>query len=77
MIPRKPPADFRLSDLAHWHLVYARCAECGHETSLDHAEIKRGRSRLSLLKELEGKLKCSRCGARSGHTISIELMPRG
>jgi hypothetical protein len=76
-MPRLPPRyAFRLEDLRVWHLVEACCPICRHRSVIDHARLTSGRPNHTRLVDLEGKLRCRRCGHRGGHTLTVRMRPR-
>jgi hypothetical protein len=72
----KPLYDYRLEDLREWHVVEVRCGGCGRRETIPHRRLHRGRPAYTKLLDLQFKLKCTRCGARQGHAISVRPMDR-
>ena len=69
--PRQRAVVIRtLGDLGEQSQLYAYCDACRHSTQL--ALRERCGPQLSL-KRLQGRLRCSHCGARAAQTFSLQL----
>jgi ribosomal protein L37E len=69
--------NIRLDDLRAWHVVFATCAACGSRTHMAAKVLEHGRPPHTKLRDLERKLRCSRCGNRQGDTLTVSMAPRG
>jgi hypothetical protein len=74
---RLPPRyAFRLEDLRAWHVVLVRCGISRHQTVLAPAALAKRRPGYTRLVDLEGRLRCLKCGARGRAWLLVELRPR-
>jgi hypothetical protein len=71
-----PYYAFRLEDLRAWHVVVAVCGQCRHEAPLRHQQLTSRRARHILLRDLERRLRCRRCGNSRHNRFSVRLARR-
>ena len=71
-----PVTALRLADLRLWHVVIARWAICRHQRRLPISELTFGRHEDVPLRELLPKLRCGRCGNRSGNGLTVAFLSR-
>jgi hypothetical protein len=71
-----PRYAIRLDDLRAWHVIVATCAVCGRSTHVNAKLLQHCRPPYTRLRDLERKLRCSRCGNRQGNTLRVSMAPR-
>ena len=75
-MPTLPRYAFWLEDLRVWHIVEAACPICRHRAVISYARLTNGSPNHMRLVDLEGKLRCQRCGHRGGHTLTVRMRLR-
>ena len=68
-----PRYAVRLSDLQPYHLLTARCLFCGHKRRMRLWQLKAGRHPAAKLQEVEGRLRCTRCGSRGEAQVLVTV----
>jgi hypothetical protein len=71
-----PRYAFRLEDLRAWHVVRVSCGSCRHKAEIAPAVLTRSWPGYTRLVDLEGRLRCRKCGARGRASLEVELRPR-
>lgn len=71
-----PRYAIRLDDLQPWHRIEAACYRCNRIRVLKLSVIKRGRPGHTRLMDIEHKLRCTACGRRGDHALTVSLAPR-
>ena len=71
-----PKYAIRVGDLHEWHIVMARCFKCGYQARIGSDVLAWERPPHTHITELERKLRCTRCGNRTGNTLSVTTVPR-
>lgn len=71
-----PRYAIRLDDLQPWHRIEAACFRCNRKRVLKLSPIKRGRSGHTRLMDIEDKLRCTGCGRRGDHVLTVSMAPR-
>jgi hypothetical protein len=70
-----PRYAIRLEDLRAWHRIEAACFRCNRKRTLKLPAIMRGRPPRTRLVDLERKLRCTRCGRRGDHVLTVIVVP--
>lgn len=75
-----PRYTLRLGELRQWHVIVARCFNCGREGTIYPAALlkkKNGRwTEHTRLVEIEPRLRCRSCGNRFGNSWTIMQLTR-
>lgn len=66
-----PRYAIRLEDLCAWHRIEAAYFHCNRKRMLKLSAIVRGRPPSTRLVDLEGKLRCKRCGRLGDHVLTV------
>jgi hypothetical protein len=72
-----PRYAIRLDDLQPSHCIEAACFRCNRKSVLKLSAIKRGRSGSTRLIDIEDKLRCTGCGRRGDHVLTVSVTARG
>lgn len=72
----RPRGDIRLGDLRDWHVVAIQCRACGHTGNVVPRTLLRRWAADVRLQALDHRMRCTRCGWRSGHAWSVMRLPR-
>jgi hypothetical protein len=68
---QRPVAIRTLGDLGEQSQLYAYCDACRHSAQLDLAALRERCGPQLPLKRLQGRLRCSHCGARAAQTFHV------
>lgn len=63
----------RLSDLCSQHILTALCGACTHRSFMRLWQSTAGRQAHTYLTDIEGKLRCQKCGNRAGNRIFVTI----
>jgi DNA-directed RNA polymerase subunit RPC12/RpoP len=71
-----PRHAVRLSDLERWHVLTAVCRECRHRRQMRLWQLTAGRPHYTHLTEIEGRLRCQKCGNRESNRVLVTMAER-
>lgn len=71
-----PRYAIRLYQLRRWHILTARCGECGHTRHMRLWQVKIGLPGHAYLGDVEKRLFCQRCGNRDDNRVLVTMTPR-
>ncbi|MGO4441578.1 hypothetical protein [Rhizobium sp. RAF56] len=68
--PERVDPEERLQDVAGWEILFALC-KCEHFAEVDIRRLKRKFGADTVLRTLEPKLKCAKCGGSGARHFSL------
>lgn len=62
--------------LSEWYVLGARCAKCERAAWIDRLDLERRFSKGAYINQLSGRLRCRKCGNRTGNKFLLGKMAR-